>query len=344
MPTEKLVSCPDCGLPNFTVRGLPGHRRSKHCTTTFAALNAADAGDEARAKVAEDANREMQGPETLGGLGALGANLPEILRPVSPYPPGQSADDFGGQLAARVPAGALTVDDDVDTTLGLQLTVEYERAVGGMRSVLTFGAMMMQLRERLNLPARGQVGGKDAKGCGLEGWLTMHAPAIKRQTAQRLEEVAKGVALEYEKIVGTKCAKQFSLAALVTTPAEDLPEGARLKQLDLFAFVDGTSQRSWLDKLKPHEARGGDTSTKGRALTPEEQQAKTVDALHEDCMACFRAVDFLGPKYRILNDPEVETGIELLRAKADEMEAWLKTPKAKRPVLDAVKALLGEAH
>jgi hypothetical protein len=43
---ETLLTCPDCGQPNFTPRGLTGHRKSKHCaqtkaekaTTSFAGL------------------------------------------------------------------------------------------------------------------------------------------------------------------------------------------------------------------------------------------------------------------------------------------------------------------
>lgn len=266
---------------------------------------------------------------------------------------------FGGISTARMHPGlTLVPPEDQDTLLGLQLTLEYERAVGGMRSVLTFGAMMMQLRERLaltvptvgigvhlNTNAHGghsMPRGPQAKDGGMNGWLDRHAPAVKRQTAQRLEEVAKAVALEYETIVGIKCAKQIGLGALVTTPAEDLPEPLRAKQLELFCFMDGTSQRSWLDKLRPALPRGGDTSHAPK-LSPEEKHAQIIAALRADAMTLFESTLALGPAWRVLTDAEIETGAEVLEEKAAELRAWLKTPNSRRPVLDAAKALISSA-
>lgn len=37
MKTEQLITCPDCGTPNLTPRGLAPHRKSKHCANVKAA-------------------------------------------------------------------------------------------------------------------------------------------------------------------------------------------------------------------------------------------------------------------------------------------------------------------
>jgi len=173
--------------------------------------------------------------------------------------------------------------DDQDVIKGQQLTAAYERAVGGMKDVLTCGAMMMQLREEHpELAKRG--GDKKSKSTAnidsanepltLQKWLDKYAPTVKRPTAIRFLNVTESVCGEYAKIVGPKVAKQFSLQALVTTPAADLPAEAKAKQITLFDFVSGTSQRSWLDRFAPESAqqRGRDnrTETKPRAKTAAE--------------------------------------------------------------------------
>lgn len=130
------------------------------------------------------------------------------------------------------------------------LTKQYHRATGGMIEVLKFGAMMMALEVAVD-SARGvnsATRGPGTKGTGAKAWLRTYAPEVKEGTAYRLKAVAESVEREYAQIVGVKVAKEFTLAALVITPAEELPAAAQAKQLDLFNYVAGTSQRSWLDK------------------------------------------------------------------------------------------------
>lgn len=153
--------------------------------------------------------------------------------------------------------GPITCESSDDTaSFAAALTEQYHLATRGMIEVLRFGAMMIQLEETLS--ARGQ-GGNGIKGEGVKGWLQQHAPEVARTTAYRLKAVAEGVQREYLGIVGAKVARQFSLPALVTTPASDLPDAARAKQMELFDYVAGTSQRSWLDRFKPAPRIGGRT-------------------------------------------------------------------------------------
>ncbi|MCF7788644.1 MAG: hypothetical protein K9N47_21150 [Prosthecobacter sp.] len=192
--------------------------------------------------------------------------------------------------APKKKAAALQVikSEDQDVIKGQQLTAQYERASGAMREIIICGAMMMQLREdHPELAKRG--GDKKSKSTvdidpakeplTLQKWLDKYAPKVKRTTAIRFLNVAESVCSDYAKIVGPQVAKQFSLQALVTTPADKLPANAKAKQLTLFEFVSGTSQRSWLDRFAPEspQQRGRDNRN-----ADEKPRAKTATELKQD--------------------------------------------------------------
>jgi hypothetical protein len=166
------------------------------------------------------------------------------------------ADDVTGNLASiRIRSLMVGVAENEDAAMGAQLTSQYERAVGGMTEVLKFGALVMMLRQYLaNMSTRGHVskkpGGADGDG-GMEGWLKRFAPSIKKPTAYRFLHVAESVAESF-----TLPAKA-SFIELATKPAAELPANLQKKQLELWDFVSGTSQRSWLDRLASVVARAG---------------------------------------------------------------------------------------
>ena len=139
-----------------------------------------------------------------------------------------------------------------------------------MQQVVIFGAMMLKLREKhpemttkgrpaKKMPARGHL--NEPEPLSLAAWLERFAPDVKRQTAQRFLNVTEAITSDYVQIVGAKTAKLISLPDLVTTPAGQLPKGCEAKQLTLFEFVNGTSQRSWLDRFR--QARDKVASTTG---------------------------------------------------------------------------------
>jgi hypothetical protein len=157
-----------------------------------------------------------------------------------------------------------------DALKGQQLTEQYHRATGGMKEVLIFGAMMMQLRELH--PELAQKGGDrrskstvDFERVTLRDWLHSHAPEVKYATAQRFLAVTQSVATDYAQIVGPKAAKAMPLPELVTTPAKQLDEHMQSKQLELFEWVNGTSQKSWLDKFMPRKLNHPPKPTKASA-------------------------------------------------------------------------------
>lgn len=166
-----------------------------------------------------------------------------------------------------VEIGPLSTNDE-DSEMGTQLTSAYHDACGAWPRILRFGAMVIMLEEKLR--HRGEVsGGRGNKG-GLCDWLKRHAPEVAYTTARRFRDVVLSVAEDYQQVVGAKIAKRFSLPELVTASPDELPEPARAKQLELFEYVSGTSQRSWLSRFSTH-CPGGD-------LTPRDEHGKRVSA------------------------------------------------------------------
>lgn len=170
--------------------------------------------------------------------------------------------------AQIIPAGELAALED--QAAGAALTGQYHRAVSGMREVLIFGAMLMQIEEKVTVSTRGHGGKFGDKGSGLKGWLAENAPDISRPTALRMLGVTKAIAEEYRTIVGDRIAKKFDLPALVLAEPDQLPEAAKLKQGELFDYVSGTSQRSWLDRFQPRSSMGGYRPRQGPEPTPQE--------------------------------------------------------------------------
>lgn len=180
-----------------------------------------------------------------------------------------------------------------------ELEPQGERAIGGMIEVLKFYALVAVLKaeaERVEgLKSHGEIKlgrGRPAKQTDLKAIFTKYAPKLNLKSAHRLYDVGCGIAAEYETVVGSKVAKQFALADLVIAEPATLPEPARKKQQALFAYVSGTSQKSWLDKMRPAKLRGGkyDHSKKGKGITglTAETEAQQALVLLGDAYEGFR--------------------------------------------------------
>jgi hypothetical protein len=183
----------------------------------------------------------------------------------------------------------LTLPTSDDAMKGAQLTTQYHRATGGMKEVVIFGAMMMQLREEY--PEIAQRGGDrkskstmDFDRLTLANWLETYAPEVKRTTAIRFLHVTEAIAQDYVEIVGAKIAKLMPMSQLVTTALEELPENAQAKQLELFEWINGTSQKSWLDRFNPEspQKRGHKTKIDQGNDTPKPMTAADLAAAAED--------------------------------------------------------------
>lgn len=198
--------------------------------------------------------------------------------------------------ACKPPAQPLLANGSAndDVLMGQQLTAQYQLATSGMQQVVIFGAMMLKLRELhpelaqkgpapKSKPTRGLTSAPEA--LTLSKWLEKFAPEVKRQTAQRFMHVTQAIAEDYAQIVGAKTAKLISLPDLVTTPAAQLPQGCEAKQLSLFDWINGTSQRSWLDRFSPDSpqkrGRDGRASAKPRAKTAQELEQDAANEMTE---------------------------------------------------------------
>jgi len=188
----------------------------------------------------------MPKPKTSARKPAAGKTS---LVPSAPSVPASSLEVF-------TPEQRLKIED---TELASQLREQYGRAIGGMREVLKFGAMLMKLREKLETgPHADQFTGGRGKQGGIRQWLRENCPEISHSTAYRFLGIAEAVEGEYRALVGVRVAKSYPLPDLVAADPRDLPEGIKEKQLELFEFVDGTSQRSWLlDSVKVRAPQGG---------------------------------------------------------------------------------------
>lgn len=275
--SEELLTCPGCGTPNFTKRGLKAH--------------------------------VCKGPKAATAL--------------------------------VIEHGTGVMNDDA--VKGAQLTTQYHRATGGMKEVVIFGAMMMQLREehpemtkrgnpnaanakkKDQLSTRGQLIEPDAS-LPLSKWLETYAPEVKRTTALRFLHVTESIAEKYAEIVGAKVAKLIPLPQLVTTPAEDLPKGFESKQLELFEFVNGTSQRSWLDMFSPESPQKRGHKTKqdqgNDTLKPKTAAELKADAEEEmgTILTLLQAWFQAGHQNRV--EAEIrETAVAVLEASITKINA-----------------------
>jgi hypothetical protein len=218
-----------------------------------------------------------------------------------------------------------------DFERGYALTQAYHDATGGMISVLRFGAHMMELDkwfacEPLKM-GQGQRG-------GIREWLRVNAPEINHGTAYRLKRVADEIAEEYESLVGKRFAKQLTMQQLVLTDAAKLPEDAKAKQLELFDFVRGTSQRSWLDRWKQSARKGGNLydrdgeKGKRKPLSPEQHRA----LLHKLCTTTAEHLACVHKQHAItvLSDAEIDGLRDHLQTVLDSVKNWQRLTPGQR--------------
>jgi hypothetical protein len=146
--------------------------------------------------------------------------------------------------------------------MGAQLTDQYRKAVEGMRAVVRFGAMLMQVQDELETgPRVGQFSGGRGKEGGLREWLRTYATDVPYATACRYLAVAEAVR-EVCNLPASIKQDPAKFAAFVQASPEALEEKLQAKQLTLWEEVDGSSQRSWMDRLKARKTPGGKTHRK----------------------------------------------------------------------------------
>jgi hypothetical protein len=241
-------------------------------------------------------------------------------------PAGAPTTEQRGQAVQVVGAGNLH-DAEQGAEFGTQLTDQYRKAVGGMTEVLRFGAMMMWLNQ--NLSALGQVskGGRGNKD-GVSEWLRVFAPDVKKSTAYRFLHVAEAVARDFQ------LPAKVSFIELATTEFSQLPEKLQQKQSELWEYVNGTSQRSWLDRFSPpnpatlhrlHPANAG-------ANLPPPSPEEVEKVRREEVLRTFSELDKIIDRsdWHYLTDDQIRLGIDIFSDWVTKAKAYVAIPRHER--------------
>jgi hypothetical protein len=238
------------------------------------------------------------------------------------------------------PAGALTTEQRGkavqvvgagtpfnDALMGKQLTEQYQLAVNGTAQVVRFGAMLMALRQHLLKSTRGLKlpRGSNSDG-GVDAWLKEFAPEVKKATAYRFLHVAEAVAKDFQ------LPDKVSFIEIATSPASQLPENLQQKQSELWDFVNGTSQRSWLDRFVPAKPLDREklTALVSKALpkTPEDVEAMRRAEVMEAFATVDRIIDH--HDWHHLTDDQIRTGIDIFGRWVKEAKEYIAIPRSER--------------
>ncbi len=214
-----------------------------------------------------------------------------------------------------------------DALMGKQLTEQYQLAVNGTAQVVRFGAMLMALRQHLLNSTRGVKlpRGSNSDG-GVKAWLKEFAPEVKESTAYRFLHVAEAVAKDFQ------LPAKVSFIEIATSPTSQLPENLQQKQSELWDFVNGTSQRSWLDRFVPAKPLDREklTALVSKALpkTPEDVEAMRRAEVMEAFATVDRIIDH--HDWHHLTDDQIRTALDIFGRWVKEAKEYIAIPRAER--------------
>ena len=217
-----------------------------------------------------------------------------------------------------------------DIQLGSQLAAQWDLAIGGTKAQIVFGAMMMQLRSRVDSACgiNSATRGPTAKGKGLKAWLKEFAPTVSTTTAYRFMEIAEGLQSEF------KLGKSVDLAELLECSVDELAEELRKKRVMIEDCITGKSQRQLLLQFGggPSKMRGGHHPSQQAPKTAEERQTAWEAAAREDFLAVANGMKEIGIRWQAgsITDAEREIYLDASEDLIRTIRTWLATPKNKR--------------
>jgi hypothetical protein len=249
---------------------------------------------------------------------------------------------------------AVALADNQQREMGAQLTEQFEKATSGMREVLIFGAMMMRLRQLVlsNVDKTGAATrGPAAKGTGIDAWLKQYAPNIPHASAYRFEAVAMGVADKWDALPDS-LAKKIEFPDLVTLPEPKLAKiDKRLpkKRVELFDYVKGTSQKSFLDQFRDkYSSRGGNQYERGAGKGKRRKisQAQLEKFLRDGWISLAKSlrVQTKESTFAFLTDGQLDAVLEILSSSETALRDWRSKPKAERDELFAAALAKAAKH
>ncbi len=247
--------------------------------------------------------------------------------------PGGVASDTPTPASSTLVAPGNLHDAEQGAEFGTQLTEQYRLAVGGMTQVLRFGAMMMFLRQNIDstrgVDRSAKQGAKYQADTGIKAWLKVFAPEVKESTAYRFLHVAEAVAKEFQ------LPAKVSFIELATTQADQLSDKLRGKQEKLWEFVNGTSQRSWLDRFSPPKPVGGNQRVPSDSplaavlnKSPEEAEEMRRQEVLRTMTTLLAHKEHAD--WHTLKDEEIRLAVDLLGSLTKDMRDWIALPRSER--------------
>lgn len=237
-----------------------------------------------------------------------------------------SRADAPGDAVTGTISTAIVAADDEDQILGLQLEIQWDRALRGEAETHIFGAMMIALR--LNLSTRGQVSGGRGKKGGVEDWLRTHAPKVRHATAYRWARATEGL------LKRTGIADAAALQRLLGTDADDLPEPERAQQMELFATLEKSTQAELIDAA-PIRPRGGKTYERDgvKGLRHKTSAAETLAEHRAVVLMVAKNLNYIfksNAYVAIRDEAELDGLLDHLEAVTEKVRAWKALTKERR--------------
>jgi hypothetical protein len=200
-----------------------------------------------------------------------------------------------------------------DALMAKQLSAQYQNAIGGLWQVVKFGAMMLMLRDKLVLSARGQnspLRGPGSTENSLGTWITENCPEINRATAYRFMAIADGLKNEFK--LGVK----VDLYQLLEATPTALDAKSLKTRNAIEAFLEGKSQRQLLFSFaREDQVRRGGLRIPGEDLTPEEEIKRRTERAREEWGHTLKELEIMGVKeesWAMLNKSEQEAILGVL--------------------------------
>ena len=223
----------------------------------------------------------------------------------------------------------------------------YANLAGGLTQVVVVAQIMcgfelIELQRRAGLQRGGDRKSKPS------GWFSSWPALVKEkigrsdETARNWMNMARAVRPRLKKLEGP-----WQAPALLDMPPSQWPEGACEAVAESLKNVcDEGTQSGWMKELglikKAGKARGGDTSEKHVQRSPEEELAQIEQSLREDASVPFNSIAVMGDAWKILSDSELRDRLDIIADWSAKVEKWLSTPRKHRPLVDPVKARIGE--
>jgi hypothetical protein len=324
-PTETLLTCPGCGTPNFTPRGLKAHK----CDGVNRSLPTdPNAPDEAYIQ------KELKRVGSPGWKTAVAqATDDQLIRAIEAAKPGSGRHitlkvELEARLEARsknsaAPGGSSdqkslevvapgTLSEDAQ--MSKLVIAQYPKAIGATREILIFGAILLNVEKvilsRENKMSRGTLNSAGRpQGTGLKGWLAIHAPKVNYNTAAKFKRLAEAV---HESL---QLPQKTDFVHLLSAPVEELPAKEQKKREKLDDCIEGKSQRQLLFNFgidtKGGKKKGGPVNA-GQTLDRRTKEEIARDEFEEAARTLCKLAQTAMDKVLALKGPKDEASVWLL--------------------------------